>query len=398
MLYEQGAAPGKDMLNRTRRGIVATVVAALLSGCTSPITPAHQTAVQSKAAPTATAVYISGPVVRDPAIVSIRMFDQDNGWAVSQQQILRTADGAATWHDVSPHAEASFGYAVSAYFLDNLHGWVLVPNSDDLLRGILYRSGDGGLTWSQSPVPFGGGNIQFLDEKQGWMMADLGAGAGSMAVSIFQTSDAGASWIQTFTDDPTKTGASESLPLGGLKNGIWATSMQAAWIGGVTYAPGTVYLFETKDSGRSWEKSRIAAPTGYEQAELETTGPVFLSTSTAYLPVHIASQNGVLLAVYVTHDGGDNWLQSPAYVPQGGVSEFLSETAGFAWNGSSFYVTNDSAQTWTAVTPDVTFSDGFAGMDFVSPRIGYVLFDDGAGNRQLYKTFDGGQTWNTLGQ
>ena len=135
-------------------------------------------------------------MVRDPTIVSIRMFDEENGWAVSQERILRTADGGATWHDVSPKAGASFGYAVSAYFLDTLHAWVLVPNSDDMLHGILYRSGDGGLTWSESPVPFGGGSMQFLDAKQGWMMADLGAGAGSMAVSIFQTADAGATWTR----------------------------------------------------------------------------------------------------------------------------------------------------------------------------------------------------------
>ena len=50
------------------------------------------------------------------------------------------------------------------------------------------------------------------------------------------------------------------------------------------------------------------------------------------------------------------------------------------------------------MTPDVTFSDGFAGMDFVSPRVGFVLFDDGAGNRHVYKTLDGGLTWNILGQ
>ena len=109
--------------------------------------------------------------------------------------------------------------------------------------GILYRSGDGGLTWNESPVPFGAGSIQFLDAKQGWAMADLGAGAGSMAVSIFQTADAGTTWTRTFTDDPSQNGAGESLPLGELKDGMWASSMQVAWVGGVTYAPGTVYLY-----------------------------------------------------------------------------------------------------------------------------------------------------------
>ena len=73
---------------------------------------------------------------------------------------------------------------------------------------------------------------------------------------------------------------------------------------------------------------------------------------------------------------GQRGCRAPAYVPQGGVSDFISETAGFAWNGTSFYETNNSAQSWAAVAPDVAFSDGFAGMDFVSRRVGFVLFDD----------------------
>ena len=380
------------------RGFVLAAAACVLIGCTPALTVTRESGVVTASPPTPAVAQIDAPAVRDPTIVSIRMFDEENGWAVSQERILRTADGGATWHDVSPNAGTTFGYAACSYFLDNLHAWVLVPNSDDMLRGILYRSGDGGLTWNELPVPFGGGNMQFLDAKQGWMMAALGAGAGSMAVSVFQTADAGASWTQTFTDDPTQSGADQSLPLGGLKDGITAISMQAAWIGGVTYAPGTVYLFQTKNGGHSWEKSRVAAPAGYEQAELETTGPTFLTADTGYLPVHLSSQNGILLAIYVTHDGGNSWVQSPTYVPKGGVSDFYSETAGFAWNGTSFYASSDSAQNWTTVDPDVAFSAGFSGMDFVSPRVGFVLFDDGAGNRYVYKSVDGGATWNILGQ
>ena len=219
-----------------------------------------------------------------------------------------------------------------------------------------------------------------------------------MAVAIYQTTDAGATWTQNYTNDPTQGGAGDSLPLGGLKDGLAATSMQAAWIGGVTYAPGTVYLFQTGDAGHTWKKKYVQAPLGYEEAELETRGPVFLGSSTAFLPVHVSSQNGILLAIYVTHDGGATWIQSPAYVPQGGASDFVSETSGFVWNGSGFYVTADSAQTWTIVSPDVPFSASFAGMDFVDLQVGYVLTDDGAGNRRLYKTLDGGRTWNIAGK
>jgi photosystem II stability/assembly factor-like uncharacterized protein len=377
-----------------RRATLWVLVACAMASCNSPTQPS--TASATAPAPTATTIPISGPPVTDHSIVALHMIDEDRGWAVSQAHVLRTADGGSTWHDITPAGVTSFGYAATAFFLDELHAWILIPNSGDRLQGILYRTADGGATWSESPAPFGGGTLQFLDAKQGWMMAALGVAAGSMAVAIYQTEDAGQNWHENYINDPTQVGAGDTLPLGGLKSGIWATSMQRAWIGGVTYAPGTIYLFETTDAGHTWKNSALDPPPGYSEAQLETPGPVFVNSRTAYLPVHITSQYGVLLAVYVTQDGGDTWRLSPAYVPMGGASDFISETAGFVWNGSNFYLTIDSARSWTTITPDVTFTASFAGMDFVSPRVGYVLWDDGSGGRRLYKTVDGGRRWDLL--
>jgi len=228
------------------------------------------------------------------------------------------------------------------------------------------------------------------------MMAALGAGAGSMAVAIYQTTDSGQSWARNYTNDPTQAGSGDTLPLGGLKSGLWATNMQMAWVGGVTYAPGAVYLFETADGGHTWKRSAIDPPPGYSEAQLESPGPTFVDAKTAYLPVHATSQYGVMLVVYVTRDGGDTWKLSPAYVPMGGASDFVSQDAGFVWNGTDFYFTSDSAQSWKTIRPDVTFTSAFAGMDFVDPEVGYVLWDDGSGGRRLYRTADGGHTWSLL--
>ncbi len=398
MPLQRGARQSGNHVVPGWRFLASGLAVCALCACAPRPLPVSATGSPAHVAPTATAATISAPTIADQSIDVVRMIDEENGWAVSDTRILRTVDGARSWHDVSPRTGAPFGYSVSTYFLDGLQGWILVPNSDDPLGGILYRSADGGLTWTESPVPFGRAKLQFLDAKQGWAMADLGAGAGSMAVAILQTSDAGASWTRTYTNDPTQSGAGDSLPLGGLKDGMWAVSMQTAWVGGVTYAPGTVYLYQTADSGRTWTKNKVAAPPGYAEAELETTGPVFVTTSTGYLPVHISSQNGILLATYVTHDGGSTWSLSPAFVPQGGVVDFVSETGGFAWNGSNFYATADSAQTWKTISPDVAFATGFSGMDFVSLQVGYVLFEDRAGNRDVYKTRDGGAKWDILGK
>jgi photosystem II stability/assembly factor-like uncharacterized protein len=325
------------------------------------------------------------------------MFDESNGWGVSDTAVLRTADGGVTWHDVSP-IESAFGYSVTTEFIDHQRGWVLIPNPEDWLSGILYRTSDGGAHWNESPAPFGGGALQFIDNQHGWMMASLGAGAGSMAIAVHQTEDAGASWVRTYVNDPTQQGAGGSLPLGGLKDGITPISMQQAWIGGVVYEPGRTYQYQTADAGRTWAPSPVAAPDGYELAEVQTPGPIFAGPQIAFLPVHLSSQYGVLLAVYVSRDGGASWLLTPQFLPQGGSLDFVSPEIGFAWNGNSFYMTLDAAQSWASISPDVDFTDSFTGMDFVSGQVGFVLSDQGNRGRHLYVTRDGAATWEIVGR
>ena len=367
---------------------LSVVVVALSAACGAqlpqiPDTETPSPAPQNEGVPPAQA-----PLVDSPALVTIRMFDLQNGWGVSDAGILSTVDGAVTWHDVSPAGVKAFGYSVTTDFVDGLHAWVLVPNADDMLSGILYRTADGGSTWSEAPVPFGGGALSFLDSRRGWMMASLGAGAGSMAIAVYQTEDSGATWIRTYVNDPNQSGAGASLPLGGLKNGITPASMQTAWIGGVLYEPGRLYLYQTADGGRTWAVSPVSAPQEYAEAELQTPGPLLASPQVAFLPVHFSSQFGVMLGMYISRDGGASWLLTPQLIPQGGAVDFVTPEMGFVWNGHEFYKTQDASQTWSAITPDLDFADSFAGMDFVDPQVGFVLSDQGDRGQQVYVTRD----------
>jgi photosystem II stability/assembly factor-like uncharacterized protein len=383
--------------NSTLKLFVAVVfILAGVSGCSPELLPVPVTqapTIQPKTAPTAE---IASSPVGSPGLATIRMLDENDGWGISDTAVLRTADGGVTWHDVTPKNATSLGYAVSSDFLDARHAWVLIPDQKTMLAGTLNRTVDGGSSWSTFPVPFGSGVLRFLDADHGWMMASLGAGMGSMAVAVFQTTDAGSTWSQTYINDPTQHGAGVSLPLGGLKDGITAADMITAWIGGVTYAPGQIYLYETHDAGHTWKESPVKVPAGYEEAELQTRGPIFVSSEIAFLPVHVSSQNGVMLAIYISRDGGASWLLTPTLIPLGGPPDFVSEQAGFVWNGSNFYVTKDGAQIWTTISPDAAFGATFNGMDFVSPLLGFVLTSDVSGSRILYKTVDGGATWNIL--
>jgi len=379
-----------------KRIMVLLGLALILSACSKPV-PATPTVL-----PMVTAIVapptLSAPVSSSPAFTTLRMIDPTNGWAITDNGVVRTNDGGITWHDVTPSGVAKLGFGTTYYFLDLDHGWVVSGDPSNPSAGTLYRTQDGGATWQSNAINFSFGNLVFVSPSNGWMMSSLDVGVGSNAVAILQTIDGGQTWKQTYANDPTQPNAASTLPHGGLKDGITAVDMKNAWVGGVVYAPGVVYLYQTQDGGQTWKQETVPIPSGYDQAQFETVGPQFLTAQDAFMPIHVSSQNGVMMAVYYSHDGGTNWALTPTMIPTGGSMNFVSASDGFVWNGMEFYVTHDGAKTWTTVSPGISFGDNFAGMDFVNTRIGFVLTNDVTGTRVLYKTTDGGVTWTVVGK
>ena len=337
---------------------------------------------------------INTQLVESPAFVDIRFFNELDGWGVTETYIVRTNDGGITWYNVTPPDLEEIGSTVQTFILDKDHAWVQKPDFNNFPNnGLLYHTADGGLTWSISSTPFSGGDLSFIDADNGWMLADLGVGAGSNAVAVFQTGDSGETWTRTYTNDPNDPEAADSLPLGGLKSDLVPINMQTAWVGGVIYSPGTAYLFRTDDGGQTWAPVSLELPAGAEEFELgiDRDQLHFVSASDGYLIVRM-SGDSTQTAVYVTSDGGDTWTLMPTLIPNAGQSDFLSAEEGIIYNGEQFYVTRDAARTWATVTPDIVFGDSFALMDFVNPDSGWVVsvVED---HHSLYRTHDGGRTW-----
>jgi photosystem II stability/assembly factor-like uncharacterized protein len=339
---------------------------------------------------------LEAPVVAAPQLTSIHMLNELDGWGLTETAVVRTTDGGRTWYDLTPPGPTELGYAVGRDFLDTHNAWILVPDAQDFMHtGTLYHTRDGGLNWTSTLVPFGDGDPAFVDESNGWMLADIGVGAGSNAVEVHQTRDGGATWTQTYTNDPTAEGSGDSLPLGGLKFALIPADTRTAWVGGVVYAPGTVYLFRTDDGGANWQTVPLTLPEGTAEAELAFEDLQFPTAQNAFLTVRLTGANSQL-AVYASDDGGATWRLTPTLIPQGGSVDFVSAREGVIWSGSQFYVTRDAAQTWTTVPPDVVFGDMFAQMDFVNADVGWVITYDSTARYNLYKTVDSGATWTPL--
>ncbi len=341
---------------------------------------------------------IDAPQVESPALVEIQFLNELDGWGVTETQIVRTNDGGMTWYNVTPQDVAETGSTVETFILDNQDAWVQKPDFNNFPNnGLLYHTTDGGLTWTISSTPFSGGDLSFLDANNGWMLADLGVGAGSNGVAVFQTKDGGATWTQTYTNDPNLPDAGDSLPLGGIKSDLIPLNMQTAWVSGVTYASGTVYLFRTDDGGHTWSQVTPELPAGAENYELgiDRDQMQFFSAKDGFLVVRMSGEANQT-AVYTTIDAGNTWTLTPTLIPNAGASKFLSAEEAIIYNGEQFYVTRDAARTWSTVSPNVVFGDSFASMDFVNLNTGWVITLDPSNHRSLNRTNDGGATWSPV--
>ena len=380
-----------------KRLISLVVLLVLMNACNAPAsTPVDLPGNEPPPSPypdTPSPARIDAPLVESPPLVKIHFVNELDGWGVAETQIVRTNDGGITWYNVTPSEVTEAGYTVDWFVLDSEHVWIHQPDYANYPNGgFQFRTSDGGITWSKFAVPYSGVKFSFLDADRGWALADLGIGAGSNAVAVYQTEDGGTTWTLNYTNDPNHPGAGESLPLGGLKHGLTPLDLQRAWVYGVVYAPGTAYLFRTDNGGGTWSESSLPLPQDAENAELSIEQIQFVSATDAYLIMRLTSEQ-VNTAIYRSTDSGDTWSLTPTLIPGGAVAEFVSAEELVLYNREQFYVTRDAARTWSIIPPDVRFDDIFAAMDFLNTLSGYVLTLDPTNHRSLYRTNDGGATW-----
>jgi hypothetical protein len=85
------------------------------------------------------------PVVASPAITSIDMLDDMDGWAIGEAYVLRTMDGGATWLNTTPAGLTSVGFSATSFFMNATTAWLVLPSAD-YTNGTLYHTADSGMT------------------------------------------------------------------------------------------------------------------------------------------------------------------------------------------------------------------------------------------------------------
>lgn len=379
---------------KTLTGGMALLVTMLACSLVSQVAPSLPAATESGSPVPAAAIPTiqSAHKVASPSIQTLEMVDTNNGWGTGEAGVVRTTDGGSSWFIAAP--DGISGRPTAASFLDGSTAWVVYPSAD-FTSGTLYHTTDGGSTWNQVAVPFGGVSLHFVDASNGWVLFGLSAGMSHEAVAIFRSHDGGATWSQVFINDPNAAGSSDSLPLVGDKNGITALDASQAWVTGAQPSSDFIYIYHTSDGGKNWVQQDAAMPGGIRGAMTNTLLPVFFSASEAILPVQLFADSN-WTDFYLSHDGGQTWNAS-APLNQGGLIAAGSPKDFFVWDGgASLNASHDAGSTWEMVTPNVNLKDNLNFLQFIGASTGWALASDSSGHDTLYRTTDGGASWTIL--
>lgn len=319
--------------------------------------------------------------------------------------VFRSHDGGVTWSDV-PNAATQL-----LADLDLLPGGDMVAVGDS---GIVMRSGDDGVTWQRLP------SLPTPAEMRIQLWTDALHGIVGGDFMLRRTADGGQTWTPVvglpqsaswneiyYTTDGVLHLVADFADAVSVDDGLNWTFTQV--LNEQVYQSATVRLtdlhwfrvtrvegaaiFETIDGGETWESRHFdSGANGFNDL--------------TRLP------DGTMLAVGTegasmrSTDGGQTWqhtdacactsprpvISNLAMLPGGRTFATTTPSGPANW---SFLRSDDGGASWVqqANRPNILFLNAFT---FASPLVGYAGGSGGQGAARVWRTGDGGDTWNPI--
>lgn len=239
-------------------------------------------------------------------IAKISFTDVNNGFAGGSnnnlQSLISTTDNGTTWIDITPDPTSTI-FTNSISFINPQQGFVSGQT-------VLYKTFDGGLTWTNIPIAFEITSIHFTDMNTGYV-----CGTENNAAAVIKTTDGGQTW-STLLSVVNPFMFVNAMQKGEIINSnILFSSLQYS-----------NQIYKTIDGGNTWDTITLAQIFSIQDYD-------FINANEG----HVLSSMGEL---FRTIDGGLTWTLE--YAVAGGVygpSVFLTS---ISFAGTTGYVCGSS--------------------------------------------------------
>lgn len=314
--------------------------------------------------------------------------------------ILKTIDGGLSWYNTYTSYTIPSNF-FTVYFINQNVGFATREHAH------LLKTTDGGETWTDIPMSSVVAiyDIHFINESDGFATGNYGG--------TYKTNDGGNTWIPIFFQTGLVYNSSMFAIYFQDNNVGFAVGSRGRIVkttdGGVTW---TNYSFTYNDfrqlqfvddnigylqSGDRFYKTTNMGETWTQIGSLNLSEPVLSSVFTFVSENLGYATTGSTYGghVYKTVDGGLSWsiLNNGQEIIDEGITAicFLNDTTGFisgGFNRRTVLKTTNGGNSWTQVSSQI-----FGKIQFINPLVGYA---NRIGNYYgaMYKTVDGGNTWN----
>ncbi len=251
------------------------------------------------------------------------------------------------------------------FFIDNAVGWIVTHTT-----GAVLHTKDGGENWlvqaRHDSITYE--DIYFLNENIGWISGEKGL--------LFKTTEGGKHWSkQQIADEESWI---YSVHFFSEQSGI-ASGMR-------TNRPMKVFL-KTDDGGNTWSSFEESVPEAFY------TDITFLNKNEGYA--------GGLRYILHTGDGGNSWQkQFPDSTSNANEKtvirdiSFVNSQNGWAVGHRGLILKTEDGESWNR--REKFTQNRLRDIAFVNQSEGYIVGDSNKEPGVLYRTDDGGKTWQTV--
>lgn len=332
------------------------------------------------------------------SIKFVEMLNEDFGWGLAPgddgiYHILRTDDGGEKWREITPPQPLT---ATSAWlypavnFSDPDTGWASYGFTD-----LIWTTKDGGVTWIPNRLENSamlGGMIHSLDADRVWFFQFVDGGMQKVYTIVYRSEDGGMSWTKLL--DPYEDVVIQAFD----KTGMDFFDADHGWL--TRFFRGVspnISLETTSDGGVTWESLEMPPP--------PSGTDLFATCACGLYDPHLTSQTAGSLRLtcqcgsideplnksylYQTVDGGKTW--DIQYIPDGYL-HYISEGLFYVIN-LEIYRTEDWGLNWDKIK-DVNWDGQLSFIDDQTALgVALCLHDN---NTALVKTTNGCGTFELI--